>query len=86
VRRLTLGDARVVNLFALGGVPNLTLLVALVQRSITVVDGVTQVCDFFALGRAIGAGIALRLTALRSRTARTGGVIVVVTATGEGEK
>jgi hypothetical protein len=86
VRRLTLGDAGVVNLFALGDVPNLALLVALVQRAITVVDRVTQVRDFFALGRAFGAAIALRLAALRSRTARTCGVIVVVTAAGEGEK
>lgn len=86
MRRLTLGDAGVVNLVALGDVSNFTLLVALVQRSITVVHGVTQVCDIFAFGRAVRAGIALRLAALRSRAARTGDVIIVVTATGEGEK
>lgn len=86
MRRLTLGDAGVVNLFALGDVPNLTLLVALVQRAITVVDRVTQVRDFFALGRTFGAAISLRLAALRSRATRTGAVIVIVTATGEGEK
>jgi hypothetical protein len=86
MRRLALGDARVVDLFTLGGIPDLALLVALVQRAITVVDRVTQLRDFFAFGRAVATGTAVRLATLRLGTTRTHAVIVVVTATGEGEK
>jgi hypothetical protein len=56
--------------------------VALVQRTIAVIDGMTQVRDLFALGHT---GAAVGIPALRLRTTRTGGVIVVVTAPGEGE-
>lgn len=84
MRGLTLSEARVVNLGTRGGIADFTLLVAFVQRTITIVDGMTKVGDFFALGRAIGATIGV--AAVRWGTARTRRVIVVVTATRDGEK